>query len=486
MFHARLGEQLERLRQEPAWRAGDRSAITLFKTPALTLVLLAPRRRASPFPTRLERVVRRGPDRDDRSGAMSREPLVYRPFALLGLAATLAVGIPLGVWLLAWLYLGAAAVPAEWLLLHAHVQIFGFFGTLIMGVAQHLLPRFTGRPVSASPFMLWLLGLQAAAIVLRIAGTAGSWPVPVLVASLLQAGAFLLFAAWVWRMLDPPPLGFLRRHLTVSTLWLACACGLEAWLRVGALAAGLALPVGSGFRVVHLMGLFGGVLGWVLGVLLRAAPMFLARWRAPARSARVLPWLLALGVGIAAWGEAGDWSAAVGTALARLGEVIVLAGAAAVMVLGGALTRVRDALPLVARSPQESRIFRVAMLSGAAAAVGSAVAVPAAWAGLDVRLLTDMVRHLVTVGVLTSVVVAMAFRLIPVLEGRPLRWPRLRHVALWSLAAGVVLRSGEVLVGVGWSAPAPWVALSGVLIWIAVACVGANLAGAIGTHEDSA
>jgi quercetin dioxygenase-like cupin family protein len=41
VFHARLGEQLERLRREPAWRAGDRNAITLVKTPALRVVLLA-------------------------------------------------------------------------------------------------------------------------------------------------------------------------------------------------------------------------------------------------------------------------------------------------------------------------------------------------------------------------------------------------------------------------------------------------------------
>jgi len=391
-----------------------------------------------------------------------------------------------GAWMLAWLYLGVAAVPAEWILLHAHLQIFGFFGTLIMGVSQHLLPRFTGRPVSRSPLMLWLLALQAAGFALRIIGTAASMPVPVLVASLLQAVAFLLFASWVWRMLDPRPLLFLRWHLTTSTVWLAGGCGLEAWLRGDALASGLPLPAVAGLRVVHLMGLFGGVLGWVLGVLLRAGPMFLARWRAPVRAARGLPWVLALGVGVAAWGEAGDWSAAVGTALARLGEVIVLAGAASLMVLGGALTPARGALPMAARGPEESRIFRVAMLSGGAAAIGSAAAVPAAWAGLDVRLLTDSVRHLVTVGVLTSVVVAMAFRLIPILEGRALPWPRLRPVALWSLAAGVILRSAEVLVGVGWPAPAPWVALSGILIWIAVACVGANLVAAIGRRPRAA
>ena len=75
--------------------------------------------------------------------------------------------------------------------------------------------------------------------------------------------------------------------------------------------------------MVHLTGFFGGVLDWVL----------------------------ALGVGAAAWGEAGDWSAAVGTALARLGEVIVLAGDAGLMVLGGALTRARGALPMEPGAP---------------------------------------------------------------------------------------------------------------------------------------
>jgi hypothetical protein len=334
--------------------------------------------------------------------------------------------------------------------------------------------------------MPWLLALQAGGLALRGVGTAALLPGVVLAASLLQAAAFLLFASWVWRMLDPRPLVFLRWHLTTSTLWLAAGCAFEAWLRWDALASGSPLPATTGLRVVHLMGLFGGVLGWVLGVLLRAGPMFLPRWRAPVGAARLLPWLLALGVGVGAWGEVGEWSVAVGTALARLGEDIVLAAAAGLMVQGGALRRAPAALPMVARSPEESRIFRVALLSGAAAVLGSAAAVPAAWAGLDVRLLTDAVRHLITVGVLTSVAIAMAFRLIPVLEARPLPWPRLRQVALWSLAGAVVLRTAEVLVGAGWPAPAPLVALSGVLIWLAVACVGANLVGAIAAREKRA
>jgi hypothetical protein len=52
-------------------------------------------------------------------------------------------------------------------------------------------------------------------------------------------------------------------------------------------------------------------------------------------------------------------------------------------------------------------------------------------------------------------------------------------VALWSLAAGIVLRTAEVLVGLGWLALAPWIPLSGLLVWVAVACVEANLVAAI-------
>jgi hypothetical protein len=37
-----------------------------------------------------------------------------------------------------------------------------------------------------------------------------------------------------------------------------------------------------------------------------------------------------------------------------------------------------------------------------------------------------------------------------------------------------------VLVGLGWLALAPWIPLSGFLVWVAVACLGANLAPTIG------
>ena len=41
LLHVRINEQLERLKREPTWSAGERNAITLTKEPTLRLVLIA-------------------------------------------------------------------------------------------------------------------------------------------------------------------------------------------------------------------------------------------------------------------------------------------------------------------------------------------------------------------------------------------------------------------------------------------------------------
>lgn len=193
-----------------------------------------------------------------------------------------------------------------------------------------------------------------------------------------------------------------------------------------------------------------------------------------------MPALLALGVVIGAAGEAGDWPGAVGPGLARLGEGIALWTVVGVFLIGGAWRRQgRKALPMVARSGEEGRIFRLAAASAGAAGVGAVFTTAAAWAGQPAHLVTDAVRHLVTVGFLASVVVAMAFRLIPVLELTALPWPGLRIVAFWALLGGTVLRTAEVLVGAGLSAVAWLPPLAGLLVWIALASVAVNLAGAL-------
>ncbi len=404
-----------------------------------------------------------------------REPPVYRPYALLAFGVTIVAGTPVGLWLLAWIYLGAPAPRPEWLFLHAHLQVVGFFGVLIMGVAPHLLARFTGRAVVEPP--AWLAPTFAAALVARLAGVWGEVPMLLVAAAVTQAVVFAVFGGRVWRALEPAPLTIVRRHLGVASAWFALACLAEAVTRGYALAAGHALPDPGMLRATQALGMYGGVTGWILGVLLRAGPMFVPDWRVPPGVARAAPWLLVLGLGSVAAGETA--SAGRSVALVLAGQAAALAAVALVAVTGGVFRRAPRALPLVTRSAEESRIFRLAIGSAVVALAGSAVAAALPPRGALSHLVEDALRHLVAVGFLTGVVVAMTFRLIPVLASAPLPWPRLRGVAFWALLAAVALRSTEVLVGAGVRELALVVPVSGFLAWLALVCVGANLVRAI-------
>ena len=406
---------------------------------------------------------------------MGREVPLYRPFALLAFWGSLLIGTPLGVWWLAWLHLGAPAVSLPWLSLHPAVQVFGLFGTLIVGVAHHLLPRFTGRPVVASALTPGLATLLGAGLALRLAAAVASVPVLAAAGALAQAAAFALFAGWVWRTLDPPPLQPLRRHLTASSAWLAVAALLEGWLRAAAIADGQPLPDPVALRAVYSLALLGGVIGWVTGVLLRAGPMFVAGWRVPSAVATLVTWAppvaAALSVATLVTGPAAT------LVLARLADLAALGAVTALVVMAGAFRRSGRALPMLSRSREETRIFRLGVVSAVVAAPVAALLALGAASPLPHHALADALRHLVTIGFLTSLVVAMTFRLIPVLEGTALPWPRLRAVAFVALLSAIVLRTLPPL-GV---APGLGVALtlSGVLAWIALAAVTVNLTAAM-------
>ncbi len=405
------------------------------------------------------------------------EPGVYRVFAGVAFGGSVLVGTPLGMWWLAWLYLGAPALSVDVLLLHAGVQVFGLFGTLIVGVAHHLLPRFTGRPVAASALTPWLAGLLGAGLALRVAAVVSGAAALTLAGVLAQAVAFGLFASWVWRTLDPPPLARLRRHLTASSAWLAAACALEIVIRLVALADGRALPDLGVMRAVHSTALLGGVIGWVSGVLLRAGPMFVPGWQVPGAVVTLVlrgP-LVAVALSVAAL-PAGPVAA---IALARLADLAALGTLAAVFLSAGALRRSGRALPMLSRSHAEARIVRLGAACALAGTLGAAGLALGAGAALPHHALADALRHLLTVGVLTSIVVAMTFRLIPVLEGVVLSWPWLRMVAFVALLGAVILRTAQGLAVGGWPRLGPAVALSGALAWIALAAVAASLAAAM-------
>lgn len=72
------------------------------------------------------------------------------------LSVAQALGLPLGLW---W----PALVQA-----HGHVQVFGWAGLLVVGVALHFLLRLRGSPLAYPGLVPWLLALLGGGLALRV------------------------------------------------------------------------------------------------------------------------------------------------------------------------------------------------------------------------------------------------------------------------------------------------------------------------------
>jgi cbb3-type cytochrome oxidase subunit 1 len=89
--------------------------------------------------------------------------------------------------------LGPGLIPGNAPRLHGHVMLLGFILMMIYGIALHVLPRFSGRPLHSQRMANWQLYLANAGLPLMIAGwlTWTDWPV--FVGGALSYAAIVLF-----------------------------------------------------------------------------------------------------------------------------------------------------------------------------------------------------------------------------------------------------------------------------------------------------
>src|SRR5579859_4648104 len=50
---------------------------------------------------------------------------------------------------------------------HGHLQLFGWAGLFVIGIALYFLPRLRGAPLARPALLPWILGAQSASLVLR-------------------------------------------------------------------------------------------------------------------------------------------------------------------------------------------------------------------------------------------------------------------------------------------------------------------------------
>lgn len=373
---------------------------------------------------------------------------MYRPFALLALAVTLGVATPIGALTLYRLLAAPGPFPAVWLRLHAHLQVFGFAGVLIMGVAHHLIPRFAHRPVHRPVAAAWTFGLILAGLVARLAaaifgGMVGDalW----IVSGIAESLAFAIFAVWVTggvRAAEPRfPSDWL---MATGAWWFPVALVGETLATVRAAAAGADPAVAPPVPGLYAMGLYGGVFGWVLGVAMRAVPMFITGRRAGRLG---VPALVGVngGVLLAVLAGMAPSTSPAPQILLGLADLGVVAGLLAAGLAVGAWRPEPRGVIALYRDRIEARFFRFAFACAGLGAVGMLVGSLSRLAGSPAPgLLTDATLHLLTVGFMVGMICAMGFRFVPVIEGVRLAVPGARLVAFWCLALAVLLRTAEV------------------------------------------
>lgn len=107
------------------------------------------------------------------------------------------------------LHMSAAGPVYPWMPIHAHFNLLGWMSMMIYGVAYHILPRFSGRPLYSDRLaygQIWLANIG-------LIGMAAGWIVQseiggntVLIAfSLVEALSIVFFAVNMLMTIKPAP-----------------------------------------------------------------------------------------------------------------------------------------------------------------------------------------------------------------------------------------------------------------------------------------
>ncbi len=147
-------------------------------------------------------------DRDEAPEAASVGDTIYRPFFKAGIAVILTLGAVWGAILLLRIgFLGSfTAVGIHEVNAHGHAQIYGWVGLFVMGFAYQAFPRFKHTSLRHPRLAMATLALMVAGIILRStfepALTFTAWAMyPALVGSVLEIAAISLFIGIIWRTL---------------------------------------------------------------------------------------------------------------------------------------------------------------------------------------------------------------------------------------------------------------------------------------------
>jgi hypothetical protein len=391
---------------------------------------------------------------------------LYKRFIFASLLIALVLGFGLGVVNLtriSWAqsYYAISGVLKQ---IHAHAQIFGWVGLFIMGVALHAVPRFKMvglRFVGAAKacFVLMVVGVTTRCVAQYWGGeTWGRFLV--LGSGLMELVAIVIFVALIARVVlrSEQNREFHEKFIWASLLWFLALGVWNAWLTFQMATKGWTAPPALQNALFIHAALFGFMANMIFGFSLRVLPHFMGL-REPRASAANAAFVL--------------WNAAIFLRYPQEQLAVVATwlevGGAALMVAALRLFEKRQAKIEIEGVDGAFQWFiymgYIWLLVAAATPLHA-----------DIYRLSASNRHLMAVGFITSMILGVAHRVLPIFNGVNLHSNKLMRVSFWHLAAGTTMALAmafNAAYNSAWSYA--WSAASGWLVLAAVMMFAANL-----------
>jgi hypothetical protein len=371
-----------------------------------------------------------------------RAQLVHRPFIASALAITLSLGAGWGALLLfaiGWQGRFEAA-PAGHVVAHGAAQLWGFIGLFVVGIALRYLPMGSGGPRAGLAFSRLLLATFLAGVigdfVWALAPADFGWLGPLSGAALVLAT--VLFLGFLLRQLGRSLNATWGRLISAAGVWMVLWAGVTLVLRSRASAAGPGAYGESMRQLLMELAIFGFALNAIYGFGQKLLSGIVGSGSKRARFVEATFWLHNAGVALLSLAHA-RWGALFGPV-----AVVILTAAAFSYAIGmRGFVRVRGTTPRpevgqgVLRHYVQLAFFW--LLAGMAMLLVAELywhsrgsAPPHAYLGA--------VRHALTVGFMTTLILGVGQRLLPILGHTLLPWPQLVLPTFLLIAVGNQLR----------------------------------------------
>jgi hypothetical protein len=376
----------------------------------------------------LTEAIARGPGAPDEPLPPDPAGSIYRRFFMAGIAVVLTAGAAWGAWLL--LHLGLegsfGAVSPHDINAHGHAQVFGWVGLFVMGFAYQALPRFKHSALRRPRLALATFPVYVAGLVLRTTGEAFHGSTAAFTAgvtgALLEVVAILVFA---WIVAETLLASTARRaasdrYILAATFWFAAQAVYDAFLFVLTSTAGstgdLVQRIATFQPTLRDMQIHGFAALMILGVSQRYLPGMIGLGRVPERLADGLLVVLNVAVVGEAVGHMGHrLSSSTFFPWLLEGSVIAFTAAAAVLTWKlGILHREAE--------PDRSVKFLRAAYAWLFASLYFLVVYPAYLQAMSLdfsHAYLGAARHAITVGFVSLMIVGVASKVVPTLNGVP-------------------------------------------------------------------